>query len=391
MKRIAIVGGGIVGLATAWELNRRRPDWKIWIVEKEERLAAHQTGRNSGVIHSGIYYVPGSLKARTCLLGRQKMEEFCERHNLPWQRCGKVIVATRPDQLPGLSRLEERGRAHGLQIRSLTPAQLKEIEPACTGLQALHVPETGIVDYSKVVQELAHQVQSRGALICLGEQFLDCCSQGSTFTLRCTRQSLEVDGWINCAGLYSDKVARSEIQIVPFRGEYYKLTPDAESLCRGLIYPVPDPRFPFLGVHLTRHIDGSVGAGPNAVLALGRENYDGWSVNWKEAWQTLTFPGFQRLALRYWKMGLQEQLRSLSKRLFLHSLQELTPGLRLHHLKPAPSGIRAQAVSPDGTLLDDFCLRSAPGVVHVINAPSPAATASLAIAEEVVDRMLQNL
>lgn len=385
MKRIAIVGGGIVGVATAYSLAQSRPDWKVTLLEKEDQLAAHQTGRNSGVIHSGIYYPPGSLKARTCLHGRQLLEEFCRQHEIEWKRCGKVIVATQRQQLEGLRKLEERGLAHGLAVRRLTRPQWQQIEPACTGLEALHVPETGVVDYTQVVNTLAGQAQQRGLEILLNTRLF----QAQAGRLYTSQGTLEVDGWINCAGLYCDKLAASPVHIVPFRGEYYKLTAEAEDLCRTLIYPVPDPRFPFLGVHLTRHIDGSVGAGPNAVLALGRENYDGRTFDWGEAWETLTFAGFQKLALRYWRMGLEEQLRSLSKRLFLRSLQQLTPDLRLHHLEPARSGIRAQAVRPDGQLVDDFLIERGPGVVHVINAPSPAATASLAIAAEVVRQLLE--
>ena len=385
MKRIAIVGGGIVGVAIAYTLSQCRSDWKLTVLDKEERLAAHQTGRNSGVIHSGIYYPPGSLKARTCLRGRQLMEEFCERQQIPWNRCGKVIVATHPRHLEGLGKLEQRGLAHGLEVRRLTRPEWRQIEPACAGLEALHVPETGVVDYSRVVHTLADLCRQRGVEFRLSSRLL----RAERGRLHTSRESLEVDGWVNCAGLYCDKLAHSQVRIVPFRGEYYHLTAEAEELCRTLIYPVPDPRFPFLGVHLTRHIDGSVGAGPNAVLALGRENYDGRTFNWSEAWETLCFPGFQKLAWRYWRMGLEEQLRSLSKRLFLRSLQQLTPDLRLHHLQPARSGIRAQAVRPNGQLVDDFLIESGPGVVHVINAPSPAATASLAIAEEVVRHLLE--
>lgn len=388
MKRIAIVGGGIVGLATAFTLQRRCPDWRITVLEKEAELAAHQTGRNSGVIHSGIYYPPGSLKARTCLRGRGLIEEFCEREGVAWKRCGKVIVATDQSQLPGLRKLEERGLAHGLAVGRLDPAGLRAVEPACRGIEALFVPETGVVNYAEVVAALARRCKEMGVTVRTGSRL---------WRARLPRleladgETLEVDGWVNCAGLYCDKLAGSSVRIVPFRGEYYHLTESAAGLCKTLIYPVPDPRFPFLGVHLTRHIDDSVGAGPNAVLALGRENYDGWSINWSEAWETLCFPGFHKLAWRYWRMGLEEQLRSLSKRLFLHSLRKLTPDLRLQDLVRSRAGIRAQAVRPDGALVDDFVIEQGPGVVHVINAPSPAATASLAIAEEVVDKIVATL
>lgn len=380
MTRIVLVGGGILGLALAWRLSRR-DGVHVTLVEKEPQLASHQTGRNSGVIHSGIYYPPNSMKARTCLRGRELMEEFCEREGLPWERCGKLIVATRPEELPGLQRLYERGLKHGLAVRSLD--DWRQLEPHCAGLQAVYVPETGIVDYRQVSERLAMRAQEAGAEIVLGERILG--SDGRT--VRGETREFPCDLWVNCAGLYSDRFTPGPVRIVPFRGEYYTLTEEARFLCRGLIYPVPDPRFPFLGVHLTRHIDGSVGAGPNAVLSLGRENYTGWQPNWREAWETLCFPGFQKLALRYWRMGLEEQLRSLSRGLFLRALQRLTPELRGHHLVRSRSGIRAQAVHRDGQLIDDFVVKRRRRGIHVINAPSPAATASLAIAEHVEQLM----
>ncbi len=365
--KVAVVGGGIVGMATAHTLQQR--GLKVTVFEKEDRLAAHQTGRNSGVIHSGIYYPPGSLKARTCLRGRQLLEAFCEQHGIAWRRCGKVIVASHASQVEKLRQLGERGQQHGLQVRGLDPQQLRAIEPACTGLEALFVPETGIVDYVQVVYKLAENLEVR-----LETAWVD---------------SGEFDAWVNCAGLYCDKLADSEVKIVPFRGEYYSLTAEAAHLCKTLIYPVPDPRFPFLGVHLTRHIDDTVGAGPNAVLALGRENYHGWTFHLREALETLTYPGFQRLAVKYWRMGLWEQLRSMSKWLFLKELQKLTPDLRSHHLVKSKAGIRAQCVRPDGALVDDFLIYRQGRAVHVLNAPSPAATASLAIAEEIAEVLLQ--
>ena len=366
MKRVAVVGGGIVGVATAHALQQR--GLQVTVFEKEAKLAAHQTGRNSGVIHSGIYYPPGSLKARTCLRGRKLLEAFCEQHGIPWRRSGKVIVATEAGQIDKLRQLGQRGQQHGLQVKALDRQQLREIEPACAGLEAVYVPETGIVDYVQVVHKLAENLEVR-----LKTPWVD---------------TGEFDAWVNCAGLYCDQLANSEVKIVPFRGEYYALTREAADLCQTLIYPVPDPRFPFLGVHLTRHIDNTVGAGPNAVLALGRENYDGWTFHLREALETLTYPGFQRLAVKYWRMGLWEQLRSLSRWLFLKELQKLTPDLRSHHLEKSKAGIRAQCVRPDGTLVDDFLIYRQGRAVHVINAPSPAATASLAIAEEIAAVLL---
>lgn len=366
MKNVAVVGGGIVGVATAYTLQQK--GLRVTVFEKEDRLAAHQTGRNSGVIHSGIYYPPGSLKARTCLRGRNLLEDFCTRQGLPWKRCGKVIVATHASQIEKLRQLGQRGQQHGLEVRALDRRQLQVVEPHCAGLEAVYVPETGVVDYGQVVRKLAENLDVR-----LKTRW---------------QHEAEFDAWVNCAGLYCDKLADSEVKIVPFRGEYYHLGKEAEHLCKTLIYPVPDPRFPFLGVHLTRHVDDSVGAGPNAVLALGRENYDGWSINLREALETLTYPGFQRLALKYWRMGLEEQLRSLSKRLFLRELRKLAPELKLEHLHPARAGIRAQCVKPDGSLVDDFLIYRRGKAVHVINAPSPAATASLAIAEEIAAVLL---
>ena len=394
--RIAVVGGGIVGVATAYRLSRRFPQARIQLLEKESALARHQTGRNSGVVHSGIYYPPDSLKARTCLAGRRQMEEFCLAEGLPTERCGKLIVATRRDELERLQSLHQRGLAHGLAVRQLNPSQLREIEPHCRGVAAVWVPETGIIDYTAVTERLAERAREAGVDIRLSCRLISVARRGRLWILKTAKDSREVDCWINCAGLYSDRVValsghQPEAAIVPFRGEYYELREDARSLCRGLIYPVPDPRFPFLGVHFTRALDGSVEAGPNAVLSLGRENYTKWAINWRETWETLTYPGFQRLALRYWKMGAEEMLRSFSRRLFHRALQRLIPDLRLEQLVTGGSGIRAQAVRPDGALVDDFLLHSEAGVVHVLNAPSPAATSSLAIADHVVDRVAQIL
>jgi (S)-2-hydroxyglutarate dehydrogenase len=384
--RVVIVGGGIVGLATAYQLSRTTRH-RIVLIEKEQSLAAHQTGRNSGVIHSGIYYAPGSLKARTCLRGRTLMEEFCTAESLPWRRCGKLIVACDSGELERLAVLESRAHQHGLSVQSLAAGEWRHLEPHCTGLAALHVPETGVVDYSSVCLRLAERAQEAGVRILLGARLSEVHTRGAETVLRTERGEHFCDFWINCSGLYSDRFTSGPVRIVPFRGEYYSLVPEARSLCRTLIYPVPDPRFPFLGVHLTRHVDDSVGAGPNAVLSLGRENYTGWSPNWREAFDTLTYPGFLRLAARYWRQGAEEQLRSWSRRLFLRALQRLVPELRLSDLVPARAGIRAQAVHRNGTMVDDFVLEERPGALHVVNAPSPAATASLAIAEQLAARV----
>lgn len=387
-KQLVVVGGGIVGVATAWRLAEELPNWRIRLLEKEPALAQHQTGRNSGVIHSGIYYPPGSLKAHTCLEGRRLMEDFCEAEGLPWERCGKVIVATRAAELPRLDNLEARAREHGLQIKRLTPSQLQDLEPACRGLAALHVPETGIAGYRAVTERMADKARERGVDIVLGARV----RRIKENRIVHGRGDAPFDFWVNCAGLYSDRLVElggqePEARIVPFRGEYYTLKDEARGLCRNLIYPVPDPRFPFLGVHFTRGVDGAVEAGPNAVLSLGRENYTGRNINWDETWETLGYSGFQRLALKYWRMGLEEQLRSLFKRLFLRSLQELVPSVQLGDLLPGGAGIRAQAVRPNGSLVDDFVIQSGPRAVHIVNAPSPAATASLAIARRVVEEV----
>lgn len=378
-------------MASAWRLAEELPGWRIQLLEKEAALAEHQTGRNSGVIHSGIYYVPGSLKAQTCLEGRRMMEEFCETEGLPWERCGKVVVATRASELPRLDNLEARGRQHGLQLTRLTPSQLRDYEPHCIGLAAVHVPETGIAGYRAVTERMAQKARERGVEV----HFNTRVESIGTRVVH-TRGETPYDFVVNCAGLYSDRVVQMagktpEARIVPFRGEYYTLRPEARALCRNLIYPVPDPRFPFLGVHFTRGVDGEVEAGPNAVLSLGRENYTGRQVDLKEAWETLTYRGFQRLALKYWRMGLDEQLRSLFKRLFHRSLQELVPSVRIDDLMPGGAGIRAQAVRPDGSLVDDFVIQTGPRVVHIVNAPSPAATASLAIARRVAEEVRKAL
>ena len=379
-----------MGVATAYQLLGRFPDLSVHLFEKEERLAAHQTGRNSGVIHSGIYYPPGSLKASLCLRGKSMLEQFCSQQQLPWEKCGKVIVATCESELPQLDKLFCRGQEHGLAVQSLNPEQLREIEPHCRGLSAILVPETGIVGYRAVTERLAALSSAQGLHLHLNHRLQSAQRRGRRWRLHFDKDSVETEFWINCAGLYSDKVvgqAGSSVMaaIVPFRGEYYSLRESAKGLCQNLIYPVPDPRFPFLGVHFTRGVDGSVEAGPNAVLALGRENYSKWAINLGESLETLTYEGFLRLALKYWRVGAEEMLRSFSKRLFHKALQTLVPDLALEDLAPGGAGIRAQAVRPDGALVDDFFIHQDDRVVHVINAPSPAATSSLAIAEYLVD------
>ena len=356
---IAIVGGGIVGLATAYALRRLKPV----VFEKEPRLAAHQTGHNSGVIHSGIYYRPGSHKARLCVEGARRMVEFCREHGIRHEICGKVIVATEEEELPRLDGLVRRGRENGVAIERIGPDRLREIEPHCRGIGAIHIPGGGIADYPGVARKLAEFVEVR-----TGIRVNDV-------------RDLKADLVINCAGLFSDRLARSRLKIIPFRGEYYHVR--RESLVRGLIYPVPDPNFPFLGVHFTKQVGGGVEAGPNAVLAFKREGYRWRDVSLRDTLDTLGYPGFRRLVRRYWRMGTLEVWRSLYRPAFLKSCRRLIPDLRDDDLVRAGAGVRAQALDEDGSLLDDFRIERRPGVIHVLNAPSPAATASLAIGDHI--------
>ncbi|MEM1269016.1 MAG: L-2-hydroxyglutarate oxidase [Bacteroidota bacterium] len=386
-QHTVVIGAGIVGLATAYRLSQQGR--RVTVVEKEAEVAFHQTGRNSGVLHSGIYYVPGSLKATTCRRGKAMMEAFCEAEQIPFERCGKVIVATRPEELPALSRIFERGKANGVTCEWINARRLREIEPHVAGIEAIHVPESGIVDYVAVCRRLAERIQEAGGDVRLSTRVLGLDHRASTTVVETDRGAVEAETVFNCAGLYSDRVAhmsgiKPPAQIVPFRGEYFELTPEAEPVCRGLIYPVPDPSFPFLGVHFTKMVNGGVECGPNAVLAFRREGYEKTSFDPAELAETLTYGGFLRLAAKYWRTGLGEMWRSASKRAFVRALQRLVPDIRTHHLIAAPAGVRAQALRPDGTLVDDFLVQPAGRVVNVVNAPSPAATAALAIAERLV-------
>ncbi len=391
---VAIIGGGIIGLATADHLTQRDPGLRVVVLEKEEAVAKHQTGRNSGVIHSGIYYTPGSLKARTCREGKAALEAFCAAEDIPFDRCGKVIVATDDGELPALERIYQNGQANGVECELIGPERLREIEPHARGVRAIHVPETGIVDYTAVSQRLADRMQARGGQLWLSAAVHGLQPRADRVIVQSAAGEVEARHVINCAGLYSDRVAELSgtdpgVQIVPFRGEYYELTPEARHLCRGLIYPVPNPNFPFLGVHFTRMINGGVECGPNAVLALAREGYRWTDVDGGELAEALLYPGFQKLAARYWRTGLGEMWRSASKRAFVRALQALVPEIEARHLQPAPAGVRAQAVTPDGRLLDDFLLRDAGRVLNVCNAPSPAATASLSIGATIADRLAE--
>ncbi len=379
-----IIGGGIVGLATAHSVLQRFPGQRVVVLEKEARLAAHQTGRNSGVIHSGIYYKPGSFKARFCKSGRDSMVAFCCEHGIAHDLCGKVIVATERDELAGLERLRLRGIENGLAVRSLSAEELREIEPHCAGIAALRVESTGIVDYKAVVAKLADLVRQAGGEVRCGVRVL----QVNDGLVKTNDGEMEAKTIINCAGLHSDRVARASgadimAKIVPFRGEYYTLKPEKAALVKTLIYPVPNPLFPFLGVHCTRMIDGSVHLGPNAVLALAREGYDWKSISLRDLLETLTFSGFRKLAAKHWRYGFEEMVRSFDRSEFVRSLQRLVPEITEHDVLPCDAGVRAQALHPDGVLEDDFLIEQKPGQIHVCNAPSPAATASLEIGRHV--------
>ncbi|MCB0306587.1 MAG: L-2-hydroxyglutarate oxidase [Calditrichaeota bacterium] len=384
---IAVIGGGIVGLAAALALSGRGR-YSLALLEAEAELAAHQTGHNSGVIHSGLYYRPGSLKAQNCTRGREALYRFCETHNIPHERCGKIVVATRPEELPILDNLAERGRANGLKLRRLSAEELREHEPHAAGIAGLWVPETGIVDYREVAQAYARQIEAQGGQIRLRSRVRAVQREGGRLRLLSASGEMSARLLINCAGLQADRVARlcgsdPGLRIVPFRGEYYELRPDKRHLVRNLIYPVPDPQFPFLGVHFTRMIGGGVEAGPNAVLAFRREGYRRSSFSLRDAWETLSDPGFRILARRHWRMGLGEFYRSFSKPAFVRALQRLLPALQMSDLRRGGAGVRAQALFPDGRLADDFHIVEAPGMIQVLNAPSPAATASLSIGETI--------
>jgi (S)-2-hydroxyglutarate dehydrogenase len=393
VARYVVIGGGIVGLATAYQLSHDRPGSEITVVEKESRLALHQTGHNSGVIHAGVYYRPGSLKARLCVAGSRSMMDFCDTHDIPYEQCGKLIVATDESELPRLHALRERAIANGLPVTLIGPDQAREYEPHVAAVAALHVASTAIVDFSVVCATLAGLLEKAGGTVRLGTRVTGIRRRPDGGTLVSTTDGeLPADGLVNCGGLYADRLARMAgitpaAQIVPFRGEYYELLPDRRDLVRGLIYPVPDPQFPFLGVHLTRMIDGSVHAGPNAVLALAREGY-GWDrVRPRDIAEAVTYPGLWRLARRHLRYGLTEVRRSLSPRMFAASVARLLPEVTADDLTRAGAGVRAQAIAPSGELVDDFLIETRDRQVHVLNAPSPAATSSLEIAKYIVAQL----
>jgi L-2-hydroxyglutarate oxidase len=389
---VAVVGGGLVGLAVAHELLARHPRLAVVVLEKETRVAAHQSGHNSGVVHSGLYYAPGSAKARTAVAGAERMKRFCAEHGVEVETCGKVVVATDERELPALAELHRRGTANGVPgLAEIGPERLRELEPHAAGIRALHVPGAAIVDYRRVAGKLAERIAAAGGEVRLGAEVVAVRHLGRDVVLRTTAGELAARAMIGCAGLHSDRLValeggRPPARIAPFRGEYYELVPERRDLVRGLIYPVPDPRYPFLGVHFTRLVDGGVEAGPNAVLALAREGYRRRDVDARDLAELLAYPGFWRMAARHWRTGLAEQWRSLSKAAFVAALRKLVPAIAPADLARAGSGVRAQALRPSGAFVDDFLVVERPRALHVGNAPSPAATASLAIAEEVVRR-----
>ncbi|HYO16932.1 MAG TPA: L-2-hydroxyglutarate oxidase [Thermoanaerobaculia bacterium] len=387
---VAVVGGGLVGLATALALGSRG-DLNVAVLEAEDRLAFHQSGHNSGVIHSGLYYKPGSLKASLCVEGARALYRLCEEEGIAHERCGKLVVATREDELPRLEELERRGRANGLAgLRRMATGEISEVEPHAAGIAALFIPETGIVDYAGVARAYARRIEAGGGTVLTGARVTAVQRNGTGLVVETVCGAISCGFLVNCAGLQSDRVARlcgaePDLRIIPFRGEYYDLAPGSRGLVRGLIYPVPDPRFPFLGVHLTRRVDGTVEAGPNAVLAWRREGYRKGSFRARDAAGIVSWPGFWRLAARFWRTGAYEVRRSFSKAVFVRDLRRLLPALQPEDVQPAASGVRAQAVDRRGGLVDDFRIVTSERAIHVLNAPSPGATASMAIGRRIAD------
>lgn len=388
---VVIIGGGIVGLAVAREITRRFPRLGLAVLEKEARVGAHQSGHNSGVIHSGVYYKPGSIKARTCVPGAAAMVDFCREHGVKYEICGKVIVATLAEELPRLRDLLERGRANGVEgLRMLSPEELRDIEPHATGLAALHVPTTGVTDYAKVCEKYAELIAAQGGTVRTSTKVVGLRADENETILESSGGAISAGVVINCAGLFSDRISRMagerpEVQIVPFRGEYYDLVPERAGLVRALIYPVPDPKFPFLGVHFTRRIHGGVDAGPNAIFAFKREGYRARDFSLRDTAESLMFPGFWRVAAKHWRMGKDEARRSVNKASFVEGLQRLVPEVRAEDLVPGGSGVRAQAIHRSGALVDDFQFSQSKRMLHLYNVPSPAATASIAIGRTVVE------
>ncbi|QDV65333.1 L-2-hydroxyglutarate oxidase [Crateriforma conspicua] len=390
---VVVIGGGIVGLATAVTVLQRHPECRLAVLEAEADVGQHQSGNNSGVIHSGLYYRPGSTKAKTCREGKQLLEQFCRDESVRWDRCGKVVVAVNADERQRLDQIADRATQNGVEFELIDTDRLRQLEPAAAGLAALHVPETGIVDYPEVCRAMVRRIRAAGGQVITGFRVEAIDVAGDDVVLKAVGHDdpVRCDRYVNCGGLQCDRIARAagvktDVRIVPFRGEYFELKSESQRLCRNLIYPVPDPSFPFLGVHFTRMIQGGVECGPNAVLAMARHGYRWSDVSVSDLAETLSFAGFRKLAGKHWRMGAGEMYRSFSKHAFTRALQKLIPSIRPTDLKPGRSGVRAQAVTPEGDLVDDFLIQRGPRSVHVLNAPSPAATASLAIARHVVDR-----
>ena len=393
MFDVGIIGGGIVGLATAYQLSQKFPKLSVAVIEKESSLAKHQTGHNSGVLHSGIYYKPGSLKAINCRQGKKAMEKFCEEQNIDFELCGKIIVALNDEEVPRMQNIFQRGQENGVNCKIISREEMLEIEPHVAGVQAIHVPECGIVNYKQVSLRLGEIIEEKEEnRLFLGHQVTKIKNLNDSLVIETNKGVIECKQLINCGGLHSDKVTKlggqkPPAKIIPFKGEYFELKENAKHLCKNLIYPVPDPAFPFLGVHFTRMIDGTVECGPNAVLAFGREAYGKFDLNLKDLLESITYPGFQKMAIKHWKMGWGEMWRSYNKGAFVKALKRLIPEIEASHLISAPAGIRAQAVSPEGGLVDDFLIEENSRIINLCNAPSPAATASLNIGSTIVEKI----
>ncbi len=388
--QVIIVGGGIVGLATAYQFLHRYPDRSVLVLEKESSVGQHQTGHNSGVLHSGIYYKPGSLKARNGRSGKEAMERFCEREGIPFDICGKVIVAVTDDEIPRLNRILERGQQNGVRCEMIGPERLHELEPYAAGVQAIHVPEAGIANFRRVTERLSELVSAGNGEVVCGVRVKRLTHKSDGIVVHTTQGEYTADFLVNCGGLHCDRVTRMTGQtpsskIVPFRGEFYELKPEAHHFCRNLIYPVPNPAFPFLGVHFTRMIEGGIECGPNAVLAFAREGYRKTDISFFDLAESLCYRGFIKMAAKYWRVGAGEMWRSFSKAAFVKALQRLMPEIQGEHLRSGRTGVRAQAITPDGLMVDDFRILEGDRVVNVENAPSPAATSSLNVGKLIVD------
>ncbi len=388
---VIIIGGGLVGLATAYQYLQKFPDAKLALLEKEDAVGLHQSGRNSGVLHSGIYYKPGTQRASLCRKGKEMMEAFCEQHGVDYDLCGKVIVAKDESELPALQRIYDRGQINGIKCEVISQERLLEIEPHVRGIQAIHVPEAGIADYPAAARMLAAQITKLGGEVHVNTTVTGIQETANEVVVETTNNTFTAQHLIACAGLHSDRIAKlanvdTPVRIIPFRGEYFQLTADTEHYCNGLIYPVPDTRFPFLGVHFTKMIEGGVDCGPNAVLAFAREGYTNTQFNLKDLSEALRYRGFQKFAFKYWDYGLSEMRRSFSKRAFVKALQALIPAVTVADLDPHPAGVRAMALTADGEMHDDFAFANTERMTHVINAPSPAATACFAIGDYIVEQ-----